>query len=195
MKKTSIFVLSFCLVLVTTICQAEIFVNQISPKPVSVAMASYIGGPEMVSRFVLTSAVDLQKITWTGLIANKGEGLYPFTIRLYDSQGKRPKRKSFVEFKGDAQLTTTDSRNLFTYTLDDNFHLPAGRYWISILYAGASEDMFSIQLEDATYGHGGAARITSESIWFPLNFIFPYPYLLSRGASIRIEGESASVKE
>jgi hypothetical protein len=191
MKKTVLFsAVCLCLVLAAANCQAEILVDQIAPVPTSVASVSHIGGQEVASRFNVRSCVTLQKITWAGLIKKNEEGLYPFAIRLYDSKKRRPARMDFVEFKGDAKIVNPASPTLFTLTFDEEYYLPAGNYWISILYAGPSEDLFAIAVESGR--HGGAGRRTNDAFWRAPWFLPPY---LCNGYSIRIEGETMANAE
>lgn len=206
-KRTLVFMVSLCVVLAATQCRAEVLVDQLDDTERTGGYAgtqSHISGNEAASTFKLHACAIIQKITWSGIIKQNAENLYPFAIRIYNDQGKRPARTHLYEFIGNAEIQSPGDNNtfpyIFSYTLDEDFYLPAGkRYWISISYAGPYADEFYIAIEEnktgTIYGHGGALRLSGDSMWVPTNMMFFAPYLRSRGRSIKIDGEYLSTDE
>lgn len=208
MEKTVLFsAVCLCLMLAAMDCRAEVLVDQLDDTERSegyVLTQSHISGDESTSSFMLGTCAAIQKITWSGSIKPNEDNLYPFAIRIYNTNRRRPAKMEIFEFVDYAEMKSPGDNNtfphIFTYTFKEDFYLPAGeRYWISILYAGPYVDNFYMAIEEnrsgTRYGHGGALRRSETSRWFPTNLVFPFPYLMSRGWSIKIEAEPLSEED
>lgn len=181
-----------------SLCAAEVLHDRLDDEERSADFGvtkSHRPNLEMASRFALSERSQITGIIWSGLIDNAEKDRYDFEIRIYETELKRPALEPFYVLTAEAEILPPNAPHtypyIFSYTLPLNIQLPAGTYWISILYDGPKKDAFRLAFEKdklGTFiGHGGAIRKDASSAWLPTPLFIPYS--LCRGFSVRIEGE------